>query len=164
MRMSCLASGVLAVSVMAACADRVPDESRLPEGHRVAERYASALNVDLEEMERRSTGLYVRDEVTGDGARADSGDIVVVHYTGYLPQGTKFDSSLDREEPLEVAIGYGRVIDGWDQGIVGMQVGGERRLVIPPSLAYGERGAGPIPPHSTLVFDVELLEVVDRSR
>ncbi|MGK7312484.1 MAG: FKBP-type peptidyl-prolyl cis-trans isomerase [Candidatus Longimicrobiales bacterium M2_2A_002] len=113
-------------------------------------------------MERRPTGLYVRDLVEGEGARADSGDIVTVHYTGWLPTGRKFDSSRDREAPFEVAIGYGRVIDGWDQGIVGMRVGGQRRLVIPPALGYGAQGSGPIPGSSTLVFDVELLDVVNR--
>jgi FKBP-type peptidyl-prolyl cis-trans isomerase len=114
-------------------------------------------------MERRPTGLYVQDVAVGEGARADSGDIVVVHYTGWLPQGVKFDSSRDRDEPFEVAIGYGRVIQGWDQGIVGMREGGRRRLVIPPVMAYGERGSGPIPRNSTLVFDVELLSVVNRT-
>jgi peptidylprolyl isomerase len=154
---------VMTGAVMVGCADSGPDQSRVPAERRVAERYASALDVELAEMERRPTGLYVQDVVMGEGARADSGDIVTVHYTGWLPQGTKFDSSRDSGEPFEVAIGYGRVIDGWDQGIVGMHVGGQRRLVIPPSMGYGEGGMGPIPGNSTLVFDVELLDVVDRT-
>lgn len=162
-RMSGLVAATVVALVMAGCADDAPDAPGLPEGHRVAERYAGELNVELEEMERRPTGLYVQDVVVGEGARADSGDIVIVHYTGWLPQGRQFDSSRDGGEPLEVAIGYGRVIDGWDHGIVGMRVGGQRRLVIPPSLAYGEDGVGPIPGNSTLVFDVELLDVVDRT-
>lgn len=158
-----LATVVMAAGLAACANDGGYDQSTLPPDHRVADEYASALDVDLEAMERRPTGLHVQDLVTGDGARADSGDVVVVHYTGWLPQGTMFDSSRDREEPLEVAIGYGRVIDGWDQGIVGMRVGGQRRLVIPPAMAYGERGMGPIPGNATLVFEVELLEVEDRS-
>lgn len=163
MRTLMLTLAVVVGSLLAGCADEAPDErSTLPPDHRVAEAYASALDVELDEMERRSTGLYVQDLVEGEGARADSGDVVTVHYTGWLPQGTKFDSSLDRGDPFEVAIGYGRVIQGWDQGIVGMRVGGERRLVIPPALAYGERGTGPIPANSTLVFDVELLDVENR--
>lgn len=153
----------LAVALAGGCANDVPDQSQLPPDRRVAERYASRLNVELSRMEHRFSGLYVHDVVTGEGARADSGDIVTVHYTGWLPQGTKFDSSLDRDQPLEVALGYGRVIQGWDQGIVGMRVGGQRRLVIPPGMAYGEQGRGTIPRNSTLVFDVELLDVVDRT-
>jgi FKBP-type peptidyl-prolyl cis-trans isomerase FkpA len=150
------------LGAMAGCGDSGPDQSTLPAEHRVAERYASALNVELADMERRPTGLYVQDVVVGEGARADSGDIVVVHYTGWLPQGKEFDSSVGGD-PLEVAIGYGRVIQGWDQGVVGMHVGGQRRLVIPPALGYGEGGTGPIPGNSTLVFDVELLDVEDRT-
>ncbi len=113
-------------------------------------------------MERRPTGLYVQDVLVGEGARADSGDVATVHYTGWLPSGVEFDSSRGGE-PFEVALGYGRVIAGWDQGVVGMRVGGHRRLVIPPALGYGDSGMGPIPANSTLVFDIELLEVVDRT-
>ena len=149
--------------VAAACEESGPDASRLPAGHRVAEDYHASLRVDLEAMERRSTGLYVQDVVVGEGVRADSGDIVTVHYVGRLPSGTTFDSSRERDRPFEVALGYGRVIQGWDQGIVGMRVGGQRRLVIPPALAYGEDGRGPIPGGATLVFDVELLDVVNRT-
>jgi peptidylprolyl isomerase len=152
----------LAAAAVAACSN-APDQSGLPPGRRVATDYAAALKVDLAAMERRPTGLYVQDVAVGEGARADSGDIVVVHYTGWLPQGVKFDSSRDRDEPFEVAIGYRRVIQGWDQGIVGMREGGRRRLVIPPVMAYGERGSGRIPRNSTLVFDVELLSVVNRT-
>lgn len=157
----------LAVSVAATgligCQESGSDEPQLPPGRQVADRYHVSLGVDLEEMERRPSGLYVQDLVEGDGARADSGDVATVHYTGWLPTGMKFDSSLDREEPFEVALGYGRVIDGWDQGVVGMRVGGERRLVIPPAMAYGEEGRGRIPSNSTLVFEIELLDVVNRS-
>lgn len=157
-----LAAVALAGLALAGCQEAGVDQSTLPPEHRVAEDYHASLRVDLEEMERRPTGLYVQDLVEGEGARADSGDIVTVHYTGWLPTGRTFDSSRDRDTPFEVAIGYGRVIDGWDQGIAGMRVGGQRRLVIPPALGYGAQGRGPIPGGSTLVFDVELLDVVNR--
>ena len=153
----------LVVLVGAACEDSGPDQSGLPPGRRVAEDYHAGLRVDLSEMERRPTGLYVQDVEVGEGARADSGDIVTVHYTGRLPSGVTFDSSRERDRPFEVALGYGRVIPGWDQGIVGMRVGGTRRLVIPPAMAYGESGQGPIPGNATLIFDVELLDVVNRT-
>lgn len=153
---------VAAAVLASACAEEGVDQSRLPAEHRVAESYAAALDVELADMERRATGLYVHDTVVGDGARADSGDVVTVHYTGWLPNGTEFDSSRGRDRPFSVALGYGRVIDGWDQGIAGMRVGGQRRLVIPPALGYGARGQGPIPSNSTLVFDVELLDVENR--
>ena len=153
---------VLAGVALGGCTEGGTDQSRLPLERRVAERYANVLGVELSEMQRRPTGLYVRDVVEGEGMRADSGDIVVVHYTGWLPTGKEFDSSRGGD-PLEVALGYGRVIQGWDQGVVGMRVGGQRRLVVPPVMGYGARGSGPIPGNSTLVFDVELVDVVDRT-
>jgi len=107
------------------------------------------------------------DETLGTGDTATSGQNVAVHYTGWLfdpaapdNKGRKFDSSRDRGEPFRFLLGAGHVIAGWDQGVVGMRVGGQRRLTIPPELGYGARGAGGvIPPNATLVFDVELLEV-----
>lgn len=156
---------ILLALTAASCGESAPQDqeaSRLPPERQVAERYSPALDVDLSQMERLWSGLYIQDLRTGEGTRADSGDVVTVHYTGWLPNGLKFDSSLDRGEPFQVALGYGRVIDGWDQGIVGMHEGGQRRLVIPPLLGYGERGQGPIPSNATLVFDVELLGVEDR--
>lgn len=154
----------LAGLVLGACSEPGETLPQHPEpGHRVATDYAPGLEVDLAGMEyRRHSGLYVEDLVVGEGARADSGDVVTVHYTGWLPSGRKFDSSRDGGDPFDVAIGYGRVVQGWDQGIVGMRVGGQRRLVIPPALGYGARGQGPIPGNATLVFDVELLEVENR--
>ncbi len=100
------------------------------------------------------------DVVVGKGAEAKSGDNVSVHYTGTLENGEKFDSSKDRNQPFEFKLGQGRVIPGWDQGVPGMKVGGKRKLIIPPSLGYGARGAGPkIPPNSVLLFDVELIGI-----
>lgn len=108
------------------------------------------------------TELQVEDIVVGDGDLAEPGKVVVVHYTGSLTDGTKFDSSVDRGQPFGFVLGQGRVIQGWEIGVNGMKVGGKRRLVIPPALAYGEEGAGGvIPPNATLVFDVELLAVQD---
>jgi len=150
------------VLALVAC-DKTPSpESNLPPEYRVAKFYAKGLGVNLDSMTMKSDGLYTRDLTVGQGERADSGDIVFVQYTGWLPDGKKFDSSRDRNEPFSVAIGYGRVIKGWDQGIVGMHVGGRRLLVIPPALAYGINGRPSIPPNSTLVFDVELDSLVNR--
>ncbi len=106
-------------------------------------------------------GLIIEEVKLGDGVVATKGKTVSVHYTGVLTNGTKFDSSLDRGQPIVFALGTGRVIKGWDQGIEGMKVGGKRKLTIPPELAYGARGTpgGPIPPNATLVFDVELVAV-----
>ncbi len=106
-----------------------------------------------------ASGLKYEDQKVGTGAEAVAGKTVKVHYTGWLLDGTKFDSSVDRGEPFEFALGQGQVIKGWDEGVAGMKVGGKRKLTIPPDLGYGAAGAGPIPPNSTLVFDVELLDV-----
>lgn len=104
--------------------------------------------------------LIMKDITIGTGEEADVGKTVVVHYTGWLMDGTKFDSSLDRGEPFSFPLGASRVIRGWDQGVEGMRVGGKRELVIPPELGYGARGAGGvIPPNATLRFEVELLGV-----
>jgi FKBP-type peptidyl-prolyl cis-trans isomerase len=104
------------------------------------------------------SGLKYLDMVEGSGETPQSGQTVMVHYTGTLVDGTKFDSSRDRNRPFEFKLGAGQVIKGWDEGIATMKIGGRRQLVIPPSLGYGSRGIGPIPPNSTLVFDVELLQ------
>lgn len=132
-------------------------------GDPLGETYAPELEVDLAQMQRTPSGLYYRDVQPGSGAAAQPGDQVVVHYTGWLPSGQEFDSSRQRE-PFTFRLGQGEVIPGWDEGVAGMQVGGQRRLVIPAELAYGAEGAGggAIPPNATLVFDVELLEVGQR--
>lgn len=115
-------------------------------------------------MNTTPSGLQYEDTVVGEGAEAKAGQTVRVHYTGWLydngTAGRKFDSSKDRGDPFEFPLGAGMVIRGWDEGVQGMKVGGARRLVIPPQLGYGARGAGGvIPPNATLLFDVELLDV-----
>lgn len=121
--------------------------------------FAPQLGVDLESMEETGSGLYREDVTPGTGAVAESGNTVTVHYTGWLPDGTEFDSSRGGA-PFQFGLGQGQVIPGWDEGVQGMQVGGVRRLVIPSELAYGDTGAGGvIPPGATLVFEVELLGV-----
>ncbi|MCB9694008.1 MAG: FKBP-type peptidyl-prolyl cis-trans isomerase [Alphaproteobacteria bacterium] len=103
-------------------------------------------------------GLEIEELTVGEGPKAAHGHKASVHYTGWLVDGSKFDSSLDRGQPFTFALGRGQVIQGWDQGVVGMQVGGKRKLTIPPEMGYGPRGYPPvIPPNSTLVFEVELL-------
>jgi peptidylprolyl isomerase len=111
-----------------------------------------------------ASGLQITDTKVGTGAQPQTGQTCVMHYTGWLynngTKGAKFDSSLDRGEPFELAIGQGQVIKGWDEGVATMKVGGKRTLIIPPQLGYGARGAGGvIPPNATLIFDVELLGV-----
>jgi peptidylprolyl isomerase len=105
------------------------------------------------------SGLKYMDIKEGTGPIPQNGQNVTVHYTGTLEDGTKFDSSRDRNNPFSFRLGAGQVIRGWDEGISTMKVGGQRQLIIPPELGYGSRGVGPIPPNSTLIFDVELLRV-----
>ena len=111
-------------------------------------------------MTTTASGLQYEDTVVGDGAEAKAGDTVSVHYTGWLDDGTKFDSSKDRNQAFSFNLGAGMVIKGWDEGVAGMKVGGTRKLTIPHELGYGERGAGGvIPPYATLIFEVELLGI-----
>jgi len=107
-----------------------------------------------------ASGLQIIDIEVGTGDSPQPGQTAEVHYTGWLADGTKFDSSLDRGQPFSFVIGAGQVIAGWDEGVASMKVGGKRRLIIPPELAYGERGSPPvIPPNAELTFDVELLAI-----
>lgn len=107
-----------------------------------------------------ASGLKYEDLVEGTGPSPTRGQRVEVHYTGWLTNGTKFDSSVDRGEPFEFVLGVGQVIRGWDEGVASMKVGGKRRLTIPPELGYGARGAGGvIPPNAELIFEVELLGI-----
>ena len=106
------------------------------------------------------SGLKYLDVTVGTGRLAELGDTASVHYTGWLADGKKFDSSVDRKEPFSFRLGAGQVIKGWDEGVMGMKIGGKRKLTIPPQLGYGARGAGgAIPPNATLTFDVELLDL-----
>jgi FKBP-type peptidyl-prolyl cis-trans isomerase FkpA len=148
----------LALLATSACAkdDDMPPQNPNPE----TATFAPALGVNVPTMRKSASGLLVQDVAPGSGATAKAGDTVSVHYSGYLVDGTKFDSSRDRDEPITFPLGRGAVIEGWDEGVAGMRVGGKRKLVIPPSLGYGTRGAGGvIPPNAILVFDVELTDV-----
>jgi FKBP-type peptidyl-prolyl cis-trans isomerase FkpA len=114
----------------------------------------------MSEIITTDSGLKYEDTVVGNGEAAKAGDHVVVHYTGWLEDGSKFDSSKDRNDPFQFGLGKGMVIRGWDEGVQGMQIGGTRKLTIPSDLGYGARGAGGvIPPDATLIFEVELLEI-----
>ena len=136
-------------------------DSPAPANDQLAQAGASALGGSMDAAKERTTdtGLRITDLVIGSGAEAVAGQTVSVNYRGTLLTGKEFDSSYGRG-PFAFPLGGGRVIKGWDEGVAGMKVGGKRRLVIPPDLAYGERGAGGvIPPNATLVFEVELLQV-----
>lgn len=139
--------------------DTEPPPAEVAPDTAAATTYAPELDVDLTTFQRTPTGLYMKDLTVGDGPEATSGATVVVHYTGWLPDATEFDSSVGRNEPFAFQLGASQVIAGWDEGVAGMKVGGRRKLVIPPALAYGLGGSGPIPPNATLVFEIELLEV-----
>jgi FKBP-type peptidyl-prolyl cis-trans isomerase len=139
-----LVLGLGAVMLAAACADE------------------KEKNKDNKESKVVTTdsGLKYQDLKEGTGDAAKKGDNVQVHYTGWLKDGTKFDSSKDRGDPFEFELGAGKVIKGWDEGVAGMKVGGKRKLIIPPDLGYGKRGAGRvIPPDAELTFEVELLKI-----
>ncbi|MDA0733385.1 MAG: FKBP-type peptidyl-prolyl cis-trans isomerase [Chloroflexi bacterium] len=155
------------VILLAGCAQALPIPTNTPVPPPTATSTAvpvvtqpSSEGADPTSLVTTDSGLQYRDLVVGTGEEASIGATAVVHYTGWLVDGTKFDSSLDRGDPLSFPIGAGRVIQGWDEGVGSMKVGGKRELTIPPDLAYGDRGAGAvIPPGATLIFEVELLEL-----
>jgi FKBP-type peptidyl-prolyl cis-trans isomerase FkpA len=140
----------LAVAASVACSQTTPSTTAAPQN---APAPASK-EITM------ADGLKYTDDQVGTGTEAQAGKTVSVHYTGWLLDGTKFDSSKDRNQPFSFPLGSGQVIKGWDEGVAGMKVGGKRTLVIPPDLGYGARGAGGvIPPNATLKFEVELLDV-----
>jgi FKBP-type peptidyl-prolyl cis-trans isomerase len=153
--------GVLAVSVALLSGAWYINASRESQVGAAAD--ATSGNSDttsMQDQEARSK-LNIVDTVVGTGKEAQSGSVVFVHYTGKLQDGTIFDSSIPRGEPFSFQLGVGQVIQGWELGITGMKVGGKRTLTIPPELGYGTQAVGSIPSNSTLIFDVELLDVKD---
>lgn len=138
-----LAALFLAVTLASACGD----DPFVPE-------LDDSLGIDLSAMTQTDSGLYIQDLVVGDGTVATTGHKVTGNYVGWLANGTKFD-----EGSLSFVLGIGQVVKGFDEGVMGMRVGGKRRMVLPPDLAYGSRGSGPIPPDATVVFEFELTAV-----
>ena len=153
--MKILLSTLIAALTLAACTSS--ESPSAPQGKATPSvTPASASNAPR----TTASGLIIETLATGSGPAAKSGDKVNVHYTGWLTNGTKFDSSRDRNEPFNFRLGAGQVIPGWDEGVAGMQPGGKRRLTVPAQLAYGSRGAGGvIPPNAVLIFEVELLTI-----
>ncbi|MDJ1185250.1 FKBP-type peptidyl-prolyl cis-trans isomerase [Roseofilum casamattae] len=133
----------------------------IPEGGKelMANAESESDKLSAVEMTETPSGLKYTDLVVGEGDSPQKGDRVEVHYVGTLENGSKFDSSRDRGQPFVFQIGVGQVIQGWDEGVASMKVGGKRKLVVPPALGYGSRGIGPIPGNSTLIFEVELLGI-----
>lgn len=119
-------------------------------------RFAESLGINLADFQSNETGLHWRDIVVGEGPVVEAGQTVSAHYTGWLPDGTQFETSRGGT-PISFAVGTGRVIEGWDKGLLGMRVGGTRQLLIPGALAYGPRAMGPIPANATLIFTVEVV-------
>ncbi len=154
-----ISAGLAVISVMATASSVLAWPFK-KEKDNSAQQQVYPLGPDAEGYYTSSTGLKFQDIKKGDGPRPRPGQTVVVHYTGWLTNGQKFDSSVDRGQPFEFVLGKGDVIKGWDEGVKGMYVGGQRRLLIPPQLGYGSKGAGDsIPPNAKLVFDVQLLGI-----
>lgn len=170
MREILVSFGVLVVCVLVLIGAQIVDQGKqnsamaspLTEASESGTLVALSLEdvAEKEDVKTTESGLRYVDIEQGEGATPKEGQTVVVHYTGSLADGTKFDSSRDRDRPFSFKLGEGQVIKGWEEGISTMQVGGRRQLIIPPELGYGQRGAGGvIPPNATLIFDVELLEI-----
>jgi len=157
-RLSLLSIGALAAVALVGCDAQSPGASA-PKSSQESPSQASGA-ASPAGVAGQPAGLVVTEELVGAGPEAKSGDKVRVHYTGWLTDGTKFDSSRDSGRPFSFTLGAGEVIPGWDAGVAGMKVGGKRKLTIPPDLGYGAQGAGGvIPGNATLLFDVELLKV-----
>jgi FKBP-type peptidyl-prolyl cis-trans isomerase FkpA len=141
--------------------ERPADDAGVHEESTVPAEFAESLGINLSNMQQTPSGLYIEDLVEGRGLAARSGHVVVVHYTGWLPNGEQFDSTRDGGEARSFQLGARRdVISGWEEGVAGMRIGGKRRLVVPPQLGYGPRGVpGAIPPNATLVYEFELLDI-----
>lgn len=160
-----------AVLGLAACGAEAGGDEAGDEGRAAADEAAAEAvqppscdeltSIPADSMRATDSGLRILQREAGTGATARDGNRVAVHYVGCLTDGTKFDASYDRNEPIEFPLGAGRVISGWDEGVAGMKTGGERVLRIPPELGYGSRGTpdGPIPPDATLIFHVRLVDV-----
>lgn len=158
---------LLALALLAGCdvresgrVDR-PADATGGEESAVPTEFAESLDIRLEDMQQTPSGLYIQDLVEGRGLAARSGHVVVVHYTGWLPNGEQFDSTREAGEARSFQLGARRdVITGWEEGVAGMRIGGKRRLVVPPHLGYGARGVpGAIPPNATLVYEFELIDI-----
>jgi FKBP-type peptidyl-prolyl cis-trans isomerase len=134
------------------------DVVKVDEGQDETKARTDALSKSVDK-DGKLKNMVIEDVKMGEGAEVKNGDVVSVHYIGTLQDGTEFDNSKKRGQPFEFTVGGGQVIKGWEEGLVGMKVGGQRILVIPPDKAYGERGIGPIPGNATLVFAIELLEI-----
>lgn len=148
---------LLALSAIALLAATACEEVTAPLQDPATSTYAPALGVNIAQMTRTSSGLYVQDLAVGSGAVADTGQTVGTYYAGWLTTGQRFDTNRDSGRPFSFQLGRGQVIKGWDEGIKGMRVGGRRRLVIPPSLGYGGVTNGSIPAGSVLVFEIDLV-------
>jgi FKBP-type peptidyl-prolyl cis-trans isomerase FkpA len=160
MRLSRLAVAVLPLA-FAACLEGTDYSTNVAPNIPIEQTtFAASLNVDLSKSTKSATGLYTRDLTVGTGAAATSTSGVTVYYAGYFANGQLFDSRSSPSNPLPVTLGTNAVIKGWDEGLIGMKVGGVRQLIVPPELAYGPFGQGPIPPNAVLVFTVQLVSVL----
>ena len=145
----------MAIAVLAAC---TPEASTAPAVDITVVTFASSLGITLSAMTKTASGLYYQDTQAGTGVTAVSGNHLTMHYTGYLTNGSTFDTSIGKT-PFGFTLGSGQVIAGWDEGVAGMKVGGTRKLVIPPSLGYGPTAVGSRPANSILVFTVQLVSI-----